>query len=85
MTKIEMLFYKTDPSETNTGMKYVLFEVTTDESQIIHEWGFADWLGKEWGEVPAPEGFSTKVVRWANTGDPALLLEEKRIVLLNGK
>ncbi len=76
-----MLFYATNPSEKNTGFKFVLFEITTDESQVIHDWGFAEWLGTEWGEVPTPEGFECKVIRWANTIDPEILMkEESRIV-----
>lgn len=82
MQKIEMLFYSTNPSETNTGLKFVLFEITTDESQVIHDWGFADWDGKEWGSIDTPEGFTCKVVRWANTVDPDLLMKEKKIIQL---
>jgi len=83
MKKIEMLFYSTNPSEKNIGLKFVLFEITTNESQVIHDWGFAEWLGSEWGEVPTPEGFECKVVRWANTVDPQILLkEESKIISL---
>lgn len=81
MKKIEMLFYSTLPSEKNTGFKYVLFEITTDESQIIYDWGFCDWNGKEWDPVEAPAGFSSKVVYWANTVDPDLLVKEKSKII----
>lgn len=74
--KIEMVFYNSVPSKKNTGMKYVLFEITTDESEVIHDWGFADWLGDKWDDVPTPEGFTTEVKWWANTVDPAVLLKE---------
>ena len=75
--KIEMVFYKTNPSEKNTGLKYVLFEITTDESQVVHDWGFAYWGGKEWDAIPRPEGIkSADVIWWANTVNPELLLKE---------
>ena len=82
MKKIEMLFYSTLPSMENIGMKYVLFEVTTDESEVIHEWGFMEWNGTAWGELEMPEGYSAVVVRWANTVDPKILLEDSRIIKL---
>lgn len=83
MKKIEMLFYQTLPAADNTGFKYVLFEITTDESEIIYDWGFADWNGTAWDEVEAPAGFSSKVVWWANTVHPDLLMKEKsRIIAL---
>lgn len=81
MKKIELIFYPTAPSEKNTGLKHVLFEIITNESEIIHDWGFAEWLGDKWGEVPTPEGFACKVVFWANTVDPDLLLKEKSKII----
>ena len=75
-----MLFYKTTPSEKNIGMKFVLFEVVTDESVVIHDWGFAQWTGKEWVEVDKPEGFTCTVIRWANTVNPDVLLKEGKII-----
>jgi len=81
MKKIEMFFYKTDPSEKNTGLKFVLWEVTDDKGTVTHDWGFADWLGTEWDILHVPDGYAIKVVYWANTIDPYILLEEKpRIV-----
>lgn len=87
MKKVEMLFYSINPSVENTGLKFVLFEVvipsndspTTDQSTgtIIHDWGFADWLGTEWDKVEAPEGFTTTVKWWANTLEPDVLLKDK--------
>lgn len=81
MKKIEMVFYSTDPSKTNTGLKYVLFEVTTNESEVKHDWGFCYWTGTEWEPLPMPEGYKCVVIWWANTGNPELLLkEESKIV-----
>jgi hypothetical protein len=76
MKKVEMLFYKTEPSKENKGMKYVLFEIVTDESQVIHDWGFSEWDGEKWGDIEMPEKYSATVVRWANTVDPQILLKE---------
>ena len=76
MKKIEMLFYPVNPSEKNTGLKFVLFEILTNESEIIHDWGFANWNGLDWDPVDAPEGFTIKVKWWANTVEPDLLLKE---------
>jgi len=81
MRKIEMTFYNINPAKLNPGLKFVLFEITTDESQIIYDWGFAEWLGTEWGEVPTPEGFTCKVIRWADTVDPAELLKEESKII----
>lgn len=83
MKKIEMLFYKTDPSAKNKGFKYVLWAIADIEGNITHDWGFADWNGEAWDPMEVPEGYEAKVFYWANTVDPKLLLEEKRIVLLN--
>ena len=80
MQKIEMLFYKTNPIATNTGMKFVLFEITDATGAVMHDWGFSDWMGTEWGPVDTPDDFTCKVVRWANTVDPSLLLNDKKII-----
>ena len=83
MKKIEMLFYKTNPAEDNTGFKYVLWAITDSEGNINHDWGFADWLGKEWDVMEVPEGYEAKVEYWANTINPELLLKEpSRIIKL---
>lgn len=71
-----MLFYQTTPSETNTGLKYVLWEVKNDNGHISYDWGFCEWMGFEWGDIEVPEGFTVKVEWWANTVDPNLLLKE---------
>lgn len=71
-----MLFYKTNPIESNTGFKYVLFEVTDSENKVIYDWGFADWKGKEWDSLPVPEGFSAKIAYWANTSNPDELIKD---------
>ena len=76
-----MIFYSTTPSATNIGMKFVLWEVVSPEV-TTHDWGFAYWGGKEWEAIEMPEGYSTTVVRWANTIDPKVLLEDKRIITM---
>lgn len=76
MKKLEFLFYPTNPSEKNAGLKFVLFEVTTNEGTVLHDWGFAEWNGLEWLAVEAPEGYSVKVKWWANTLNPDLLIKE---------
>lgn len=82
MKKIEMVFYKTNPSEKNTGLKYVLWEIVTCPgevcavSQTTHDWGFAFWDGKIWEPMQVPDGWQANVAYWANTVDPELLLKE---------
>lgn len=76
MKKIEMLFYPTLPSAENTGMKYVLFEITTDKAEIVHDWGFMEWNGEAWGNIEMPEGYSAVVKWWANTISPEILIKE---------
>jgi hypothetical protein len=79
MKKIEMLFYAVNPSEKNTGLKFVLWEIN-DGTNITHDWGFAEWDGNDWQPIEVPEGYTATVARWANTIDPAVLLKESRIV-----
>lgn len=81
MKKIEMLFYKTLPSEKNAGLKYVLWEVTYADSQIKHDWGFCEWTGTDWIGVDTPEGVEAKVIFWANTVSPELLLKEQSKII----
>ena len=76
MKKIEMVFYKTNPVEKNTGLKFVLWAVTDTDGNINHDWGFADWVGSEWDAMEVPEGYTAKVEYWANTVNPELLLKE---------
>lgn len=85
MKKIEMVFYKTKPSEKNTGLKYVLWEIQVPghkpdscevEYSITHDWGFASWDGKEWEAIDVPNGYTAEVIWWANTVNPELLLKE---------
>lgn len=76
-----MLFYPVNPSEKNTGLKFVLFEVVTNESEIIHDWGFAMWNGLDWDPVEAPEGFVTTVKWWSNTLNPDVLVKEESKIL----
>lgn len=76
-----MIFYKTTPSELNTGLKFVLWEVSGPDG-VNHDWGFCEWLGMEWDSINVPDGFSVKVFAWANTIDPAILLNESKIISL---
>lgn len=83
MKKIEMLFYSTPPKKA--GMKFVLWEILIEapgqEPDIKHDWGFAYWNGESWdGMAELPEGYTAVVCRWADTVDPAELLEEKKII-----
>lgn len=81
MKKIHQAFYRIDPAVENTGLKYVLWAIADIEGNITHDWGFADWNGKEWEPIEVPEGYMAKVAWWANTVDPELLLkEESKIV-----
>lgn len=84
MKKIEMLFYSTNPAPDNTGLKLVLWEVLIEvegkEPEIKHDWGFAYWGGESWDMLATPENVTAVVCRWSNTLDPAVLLEEKRII-----
>lgn len=75
MKKIELLFYPTNPSKENIGMKIVLWEVTVDK-QVIHDWGFAYWGGESWDALASPDGVTAVVSRWSNTPDPEVLLKE---------
>lgn len=79
--KVEMLFYSTNPSKENIGMKLVLWEVLIEkpeqEPDIQHDWGFAHWNGTEWDSPgQLPEGMTAVVCRWANTLNPEVLLKE---------
>jgi len=76
MKKLEMLFYPVNPSEKNTGLKFVLFEITTDTSEIIYDWGFCNWNGLSWDPVETPENFTCVVKWWSNTLNPDVLMKE---------
>lgn len=83
VNKIEMLFYKTAPSPENTGMKFVLWEITTTEADEVvrkYDWGFGYWNGLEFEAIEVPEGYSARVMRWANTVDPSIILNESKII-----
>lgn len=83
MKKIELLFYKTNPSEKNQGLKHVLWEVTDPEGGKAHDWGFCEWNGFDWNMsgVEPPEGFTARVAFWANPVDPILLLKEQSKII----
>lgn len=80
MKKIEMVFYKTKPSENNIGLKYVLWEVN-DGTTVAHDWGFANWTGSEWEAIEVPNGYTADVIWWANTVDADLLLKQKSKII----
>lgn len=80
MKKVELLFYKTNPSKENIGFKHVLFEIADREGNITHDWGFAYWNVDDWDSVEVPEGYQSKVVAWANTVNPDIVLNESKII-----
>ena len=79
MKEIVLMFYSVNPSEKNKGMKFVLWEVTDADNKVIYDWGLCEWDGKEWGKVDVPEGYTAKVVRWANSPHPDTLMASKII------
>jgi hypothetical protein len=90
MQKVEFVFFTKSPKPADIGLKFVIWEilippVATEEPTIKHDWGFAEWSGEKWEDLPGlPEGWAAVVVRWANTKNPAELLEPRsKIVLLN--
>lgn len=76
MKKIELLFYKTNPSPKNIGIKHVLWEVADSEGTNTYDWGFAVWDGAAWEDIEVPHGFTTQIHSWANTVDPAVLIKD---------
>ena len=76
MKKIELLFYKTNPSPKNIGMKHALWEVTKPDGSIIYDWGFAEWSGVAWNPIEVLDGFTTQIHSWANTVHPDLLVKD---------
>lgn len=78
MKAVELLFYSSTPSATNIGLKIVLWEV--NNGAVLHDWGFAFWDGTDWENIETPEGVTASVVRWANTLDPAFVLNDSRII-----
>lgn len=80
---IEFTFYSTTTPE-NAGLKLVLWAIADTDSVNTYDWGFAYWDGDSWEEIEVPQGYTAKVVWWANTVSPDLLLKEKsRIIKLN--
>ncbi len=82
MRKIELVFYNVYPSEKNTGLKHVLWEITDKDGNVNYDWGFAEWDGLAWGNIEVPEGYTAQVYSWANTVDPVFVLVEKKIITL---
>jgi hypothetical protein len=82
MKKIELMFYRTRPSESNTGLKHVLWEITDVDGIITHDWGFGFFDGHEWQPIDIPPGYTAVVHSWANTVNPDLLINENKIIRL---
>lgn len=80
MKKVELIFYRTNPSDTNQGLKHVLWEITDSENVITFDWGYAMWDGKAWNEIEVPEGYTAQVHSWANTVNPDVLTNESKII-----
>ena len=87
MKKVELLFYRTNPSEGNQGIKNVLVQITDPDGNNAYDWGMCYWDGKEWGSVgEVPEGFTVSIHSWSNMIDPAVILTEpSRIIPIKGK
>ena len=84
MKKVELMFYRTKPSEKNAGLKHVLWEITDKDGTVTHDWGFGFFNGESWESLEVPEGYSAKVHSWANTTNPASLVNENRIIPVRG-
>lgn len=87
MKKIELMFYPTNPSPENVGLKHVLWEIEqmNEDSPIVkHDWGFGYWNGQGWDMLELPAGWFAVVKYWANTVDPELLLKEKGKIISLG-
>ncbi len=73
MKEIRLMFYQTNPSPDNIGLKQVLYEVT-DKGKVIHDFGYSFWDGKEWELPNVPKGMKLSVHSWANNPDPKHLI-----------
>ncbi len=80
MKKIELAFYNTAPSKEDEGLKLVIWGITDDKEVTTYDWGFAYWNGTEFEGVETLEGYTVKVMRWANTVDPKVVLEDSVII-----
>jgi len=86
MKKVELLFYRTNPSEKNQGMKYVLFQITDAEGGNTYDWGFALWDGLQWDMPEPPPDFTLQVHSWSNNVDPAIILTDPtKIIPVKGR
>ena len=85
MKKVELLFYKTLPSEKNAGLKHVLWAITDKDGIVTHDWGFGFFTGESWEPLETPPGYTAEVVYWASTVNPDILLNDRRIIPLNGE
>jgi len=72
--EVKLTYYNTPPSQENTGMKHVLWEITDPDGAVIHDWGFAEWTGKQWADIDVPVGYKSEVAWWANTLEPSYLV-----------
>ncbi len=80
---VEFTFYSTTTPEFE-GLKLVLWGITDTDGVNTYDWGFASWDGQAWEDITVPEGYTAKVVWWANTLPPDVLLKEKnKIITLN--
>lgn len=76
---ITLEFNDKNPTNKDSGFKFVLYEVTTSEPvQVKNDWGFAYWNGKSWDPLELPEGWTSKILWWAHTPDPGPLLKKNR-------
>ena len=87
MKKVELLFYRTNPSEANQGIKNVLVQITDPDGNNAYDWGMCHWDGAEWGTMgEVPEGFTVSIHSWANMIDPAILLKGQPLIIpISGK
>lgn len=77
MQEVKFMFYKTNPSPQNVGLKLVLWEVIIPDEGgvgIQYDWGFGNWNGQSWDPIEMPEGVTAQVGRWANTVNPVVLM-----------
>lgn len=86
MKKIELIFYRTNPSKKQTGIKHVLVQITDPDGGNIYDWGFCNWDGEKWGNVgEIPALFEVSIHSWANCPNPSALLKDPpKIIPIKG-
>jgi len=80
MKEVKLMFYQVNPSEKNTGLKFVLWRLTSAGVEPVDDWGFAEWEGKSWGTIEVPEGYTAQVYAWANCPNPEVITLDRRII-----